>query len=212
MKGVVKMKKIASLAVCIMLMVCCITTVAVAEAKVTIMPEAADIPKDMVQEIVESNPGYDITIYEWGNVESGQTADPNVIIIGSIGFDVVTKTTKKSNVVADDRFIISVAKGQTITLGTKKSFSLKNSVTGKATAANLGLEGTLTVEYTASSTWSGPPESSSYNSREYRVKLFENQGTYTGYQKLNGVRIGDLQSGEWTEPSRYAQYSRDSRQ
>ena len=137
--------------------------------------------------------------------------NPRVIIVVWNGFQVVSKTTTRTNYAVNDHFIISVAKGQTITLGTKKTFSLKNSVTGKATASELELSGTLTAEYSASSTWQGPPEDSVYNGREYRVKFYENQGTYTGYSVLAGILIDELESGTWSEPSRYLQYSRDYR-
>ncbi|MGN1070690.1 MAG: hypothetical protein ACI4P5_09745 [Candidatus Fimadaptatus sp.] len=126
-------------------------------------------------------------------------------------FELVSKTTTKTRAVAQDNFIISVAKGQTITLGKEKTFNLKCTVTGKSSAAQLGLEGNLSVKYSASSTWVGPSESSEYNSREFRVKMYENQGRYTGYQRIGGVRVGDLQSGTWTEPAGYAQYSIDSK-
>lgn len=154
-----------------------------------------------------------VTIYEWGtNEEREENVDKNSIVIGMVGFKVVSKTTTRSNVTVSDKFIISVAKGQTIKLSKKKTFSYKGSISGKAKAKDLGLELTMTKEYSTEGSWSGPPEESQYNSGEYRIKFFEDQGTYTGYQTFDGIPWSDLESGTWTEPSRYALYSRDSRQ
>ena len=62
---------------------------------------------------------------------------------------------------------------------------------------DLGLELTMTKEYSTEGSWSGPPEESQYNSREYRIKFFEDQGTYTGYQTFDGIPWSDLESGTW---------------
>lgn len=151
---------------------------AMADEGVTIESTASDIPQELVREIIEANPGYNITIYEWGtNEEREENVDKNSIVIGMVGFKVVSKTTTRSNVTVSDKFIISVAKGQTIKLSKKKTFSHKGSISGKAKAKDLGLELTMTKEYSTEGSWSGPPEESQYNSGEYRIKFFEDQGT-----------------------------------
>ena len=151
---------------------------AMADERVTIEPTASGIPQELVREIIEANPGYNITIYECGtNEEREENVDKNSIVIGMVGFKVMSKTITRSNVTVSDKFIISVAKGQTIKLSKKKTFSYKGSISGKAKAKDLGLELTMTKEYSTEGSWSGPPEESQYNSGEYRIKFFEDQGT-----------------------------------
>lgn len=50
------------------------------------------------------------------------------------------------------------------------------------------------------------------NSREYRIKFYENQGTYTAVRQFGPTGMGFEEiSGTWSEPVKYLQYSIDHR-
>lgn len=116
---------------------------------------------------------------------------------------------------ASDYFIISVAKGQTITRTTE--FSEKCSLTLTTSfdtslgidviglTASLGSQTTseISVTVTTSEYFSGPPESSQYNSREYRVKF------YHRYRDFRITVNGEYEFGHFWEPMHYSRYSID---
>lgn len=74
----------------------------------------------------------------------------------------------------------------------------------------LKLNGTITKTYTKTQSFSGPPESSAYNSREYRVKFYAEKGTYKGYY-ITDMGRGPSVSGSFKNPLRYAEYSIDKK-
>lgn len=183
---------------------------AFAEPTVEIVPEAADIPQDVVSDIVSSNPdaGH-ITITDWGTAPEPNPWAPMPLSVQYINIE---KTTSAVNSGANDVFVVSVARGETLSLNTSWSASLSPSVTGGPSAANLSLKSTIKVTYSVGKTFTGPSESSQYNSREFRIKFYKNSGTYTATAVYfnNGANRQPV-SGNWTEPSKYASYSIDKK-
>ena len=74
---------------------------------------------------------------------------------------------------------VAVARGQTQTLSSSWSSTLSCEISGDISSASLGITKSITKSYSKSDTFSGPPENSYYNCREFRVKFYENRGTYT---------------------------------
>ena len=119
------------------------------------------------------------------------------------------------NRVAKDVFIVSVAKGQIFTFNEPwaESYTLEIlkgvdpslSISETLLKIDLGLLSTYSTTYTASTstTFQGPPESSEYNSREYRIKF---------YHRARNFRVtvnGEREYGMFWEPRHYAVYSID---
>lgn len=177
--------------------------------KITILPQAADIPQDIVKDIAKSYPNSTITISNW--VESDAPFDnqitPRIALPGKI-----TKTTTATKVLKYDYFVISVARGSTKKLTTTWKKSLSPSCSISALKSSLSLAGTIERSYTKEVTFAGPPEGSKYNSREYRVKFYENRGTFTETQRIDDVghKLPD-RSGSWTSPHSYAEFSIDKK-
>lgn len=196
------------LAFVIVLFLSLVAFTAFAEPTVEIDPEADDIPQDVVSDIVNSNPdaGH-ITITDWGTAPA---PDPSAPMPLSVQYINIKKTTLEINSVAKDVFVVSVARGETLSLETSLSASLSPSVTGGPSAANLSLKSTIKVTYSVGKTFTGPSESSQYNSREFRIKFYKNSGTYTAtaVYSNNGANRQPV-SGNWSEPSIYASYSID---
>ncbi|MGN1070691.1 MAG: hypothetical protein ACI4P5_09750 [Candidatus Fimadaptatus sp.] len=59
------MRRIIAVAMAIVLGIFVASSGAMAEAQVTIMPEAANIPEEVLRDIISSNPGSAITIHDW---------------------------------------------------------------------------------------------------------------------------------------------------
>ncbi|MEW8962480.1 hypothetical protein [Paraclostridium dentum] len=90
-----------------------------------------------------------------------------------------TKTSKsnvKYNQLIGSKFICSVAKGQKRSI--KRDFSMSSSVGGSYKKL-IEITGNGKASYSVNNTFSGPPENSRYNSREFRVKFVGESGRYT---------------------------------
>lgn len=179
-----------------------------------------------VQCIVNDDPDISqFTIYRVGNDESAGDSFFNYPIsiariwsppLGSTHkYETVKTVTVPSRVVKDD-FVISVAKGQTVTLKSEYTGTLTGSISGDYfSKSNLGINLSVTCKYSTSYKFTGPT-SGNYNSREYRVKYFREDGNYI--QKDYCYKpTGDLYGirscgGAYQEAVKYAAYSKDSRQ
>lgn len=128
-------------------------------------------------------------------------------------FQLSSKQVQYSNRVGKDAFIISVARGQTVTLGASFSTSLGAQVSGSVGIFELGLNRSVDFGLSASTAFSGPSaaQAQSYNSREFRIKIYERGGTYSGrwYWSTNPRQTISYASGSWSEPTGYVQYSID---
>ena len=68
-----------------------------------------------------------------------------------------------------------------------------------------------TIQLSSTTTFS-PEANSTANSREDRIKFYENQGTYTAVRQFGPTGMGFEEiSGTWSEPVKYLQYSIDHR-
>ena len=68
-----------------------------------------------------------------------------------------------------------------------------------------------TIQLSSTTTFSLDANSTA-NSREYRIKFYENQGTYTAVRQFGPTGMGFEEiSGTWSEPVKYLHYSIDHR-
>lgn len=119
---------------------------------------------------------------------------------------------------AEDDFIVSVARGQTVTISTQLEFGIDVSYTPSLESSfsaldivtvQSAIEGSISAHLTltvfASTTFSGPSESSSYNTRTFRVKFYHRIRDYKSTDIL-----GEVTYRSFWEPMYYVQYSVDS--
>ena len=114
----------------------------------------------------------------------------------------VVITTDQTNIASKDDFIFSAAKGETALLADAIKMNFTASVAGHASAGVLGLTESLQVTFPEGTIFVGPPEESSLNSREYRVKFYLDKGSYK--VKRENVYLPSLQeyiAGSWTAPA-----------
>lgn len=182
-----------------------------AVAPTIIVAPDVEVPESVLLDLQSEHPdALQITIYEYSDVS--EPISPPVVPAYVSRVINIEKTTLQTNVLVQDEFIISVAKGQTVQLDSSITYELKADVSGKAKISELGLTASIKKTFTTSVSWSGPPESSSANSREFRIKFYENRGTYTGVYQFGPTGMGfEEVEGTWSEPSKYLQYSIDHR-
>lgn len=173
-------------------------------SNVLISPEAKDIPRDIIEKLVsESEDDCLITIYNYVEAEPAPTP------FGAM-FLPLTQTVTEEDVIADDHFIISVAKGAKKTLTKEFKASLSASCSLPIAKTALDLAGKIEVRHTTTEEFSGPPENSYYNSRSYYVEMHEERGTFTGHIHYFSSDPAVV-SGTWSSPTYYYEYSRDVR-
>lgn len=180
------------------------------QPQIIISEEAKNISQNIIEQLVQANPSAkQITILEYGELSYSQNdIEPYLIR----AYSEVDKQYTSKNVLADDIFVISVAKGEELKLEKKWKHTLESSITGNIDAQSLGITANVTVEYGITQTFKGPEESSNYNSREFRVSFFKNIGTYTAlaHDDLAGFIVKVPISGDFEEASHYVSYSIDS--
>jgi hypothetical protein len=124
-----------------------------------------------------------------------------------------------------DVFVTSVARGSKKTLSKTFSSTFSTSLTlisgsDKATSSDVGLNASATVSYTTSIEWSGPPASSSFNTRYFYITPLYNSGTwkrvttvtYIGTSQKPTVttdtggfkEVSKILNGQWINPFRMA--------
>lgn len=172
--------------------------------EVVIEEGASNMPQEYIDQIANENPNTKIIISNY------VTAPPEISPRLIMGAEITSKSITRSRYISKNVFITSVAKGSKLTLGTKFTASLSASVTHKQAKTALGLNSKITLTISATKSFSGPPESSQYNSREYRVKFYAEDGTYKGYY-ITDMGRGSSISGSFTNPLDYAEYSVDKR-
>ncbi len=172
-----------------------------APATVTVNPGVPHIPQEKIEALAKDYPDTHITIINYQ--KSVPNITPNIW-----WFDLTEKKTTQTDVLAKNKFVISVARGATKTLSKTWSGSISPSCSFKAAFSTLELGATITRSYSKSETFSGPPEGSPYNTREYRVKFYEDRGTFKGYY-VSDAGNQQKKSGTWKSPSYYFEYSVD---
>ena len=208
-------KYFAVLVACVVLM--CLNVEAQGEPKVTIYGAASGIPNSVVAEIVAENPdAQEITFLKWENaVLDNELVMP---LAGWTYSDIVVKTGS-TNVTLADKFIISVAKGAKTTLSKEFSATVSASVNlsssggqNKPSAGQLGVAASVTAKCSVTRQFSGPPESSTANSREYRARFIGDKGTWsaTAILQVNPTARPKI-NGTWSSPTKWAEYSIDKK-
>lgn len=164
---------------------------------------ARDVPLSVITDLSEAYPDAFVTITDWSSGD--ELPQPRIS-----WYEITEKKQIATHVPVADRFVLSVARGQTKTLSSKWESSLSATCTIKDAISSLNLNRTITKTYTTTDVFTGPDASSAYNSREYRVKFYEDQGTFKGYlhtDRPDSVAV----SGKWTSPNSYAAYSVDKK-
>lgn len=170
--------------------------------EVVIKSDACNMPEEDIAEIAYDNPNTRIIISNY--VKASPVYQPRLFM----GVEITKRNTTQSNYVDKDSFVISVAKGSNVSLSQTWSQSLTASATHSDAISALKLNGSVTKTYTKTQSFSGPPETSAYNSREYRVRFYADRGTYEGYY-ITDMGKGPSISGSFKNPLYYAEYSID---
>lgn len=204
-KGGSVLKKVF-LCVLFILAMCFSATVSTAE--VTILSGAQNVPGYMIDELVNRH-GEELVLVEYGEIaqenDSSIVSPSSVIILpGLTTFEVDSKQTTVERALAKDEFIISVAYGMTVTLNETAEYELTCSISGPASAAELGIETVVRRTFSVTYEWKGPD--APYNTCEYRISFFERRGTYTGHYNYLSYLEPKTDSGTWSEPLSYLIY------
>lgn len=182
-----------------------------------------DVPQYIIEDILKTNPAAkNITIYEVGTYTESLN-NPVPYLPGYTEYkNMVTKLTPtNSKVEAKDVFQFSVAKGQEVVLTRDYTAELSGSYSGDILdSSKLNVSTKIVGKYTKSTKYLGPPETSNYNSREFRTKFFEERGNYVqtadAYENWGQgviVELGKVtKTGTYKKPVSYANYSVDSYQ
>lgn len=188
------------------------------DVSVIIEDQSIKVTKQEIDEILCDYPYAEcITIYEVGYITETVTPEARVWdppLLNSDKYE-TEKTITVPERVIDDKFVISVARGENISLSSSWSSTLTSSISGSYfDKANLNIEASITASYSESYSFSGPPEESRSNSREYRVKFYQKDGTYIQRHYVYYWPSGDLygiqsKSGTYTLPTKYLKYSID---
>lgn len=125
------------------------------------------------------------------------------------GYTYKTTKTAGSEWKAQDYFVISAAKGQTTTLSSKFSQTLSTSITLGDAFVKADIGGSVTAEYSVTHQFVGPPETSSYNSREFRVQFYAKTVSWTQKKVNSSNEVVETRSGKADVPTKYALYSID---
>lgn len=198
-----------------------------------ISKDANDVPLEIVQQIVEENrDASSIRILEYGEIKDignspEQMENFDTESIPEYGTSLMFKykniktykTVKYKNQVAKDEFKFSVAKGETVSLKTEYTGVLKGKISGQYfKKSNIGAEITIKGKYSKGTKYSGPPESSKYNAREYRMKFYQEVGTYkqvadkVTYYGLHIEKTEKVsKTGSYKKPTKYVSYSIDKK-
>ena len=105
-------------------------------------------------------------------------------------------------------FVISVAKGQTITLTEEYQGGLSLEIKTGTPFVEALIGADITCTYKKTQQFSGPPESSQYNSRSYYVRYLGQENEWVQRRYYYGLLMG-VTSGTAIIPTEYQAYSID---
>ena len=201
-------------------------------AAVKVAPGVSGVPPWAINDLKEEYGSADVlvTVLAWGGSpggkpgdeaepaagkkaageEAGSSIDSRFSASPEYSYTDIVKTIKQANVPAKNAFICSAAKGEEYILPTTYKASISGSASGFFPISKLGI--TETLEYTAiqGSVYKGPEEGSQYNSREFRVKFYADEGAYSTTRTLIAPPwTTDYIIGNWTGPSCWYSYSVD---
>ncbi|MMZ64278.1 hypothetical protein D1872_265910 [compost metagenome] len=173
----------------------------------------------------ESNPDAGlITIYEYSEVQNVEDRtrqinnSPSALLPITYVYKYTnSKSVTEADALSKDEFKFSVARGEEVTLSQTYTGSLKGSISGSPfDKGAIGAEVTITAQYTKGTKYSGPSESSSYNTREFRMKFYEERGTWKQIKEAistinQEVIATETKTGTYKKPTRYLSYSVDKK-
>lgn len=151
---------------------------------------------------------------EFDNV--GNSANEGVGI-AALTYYIKTTTANKSGeeYVCKDKFIISVAKGETVKLGQDFSCSVKTTLSADSeyfdlAAMKAGLTSTITCKISKTATYDSKNMAKGKNSREFRVKYYKQnyKRTQKKYRKATD-KLLETRKSTIKKPTRYLKYSVD---
>lgn len=192
-------------------------------SNVVINQNGLSVPQDVINDLKISHPDAGIiTIYDYREVNSDQenriqiNNSPSALLPPTYVYKITTsKNVTQSDVLAKDEFKFSVARGEEVTLSTTYTGTLKGSISGSPfDKGEIGAEVTITAQYTKGTKYSGPSESSSYNTREFRMKFYEDRGTWKQVKEAistinQEVIATETKTGSFKKPTRFLSYSVD---
>lgn len=192
-------------------------------SNIVVNPNGLSIPQELIQDLIESNPDAGlITIYDYSEVPSVQDRtiqsyeSPSALLPPTYVYRYTTsKSVTQPDALVKDEFKFSVARGEKVTLSQTYTGSLKGSISGSPwDKGAIGAEITITAQYYKGTIYSGPPESSSYNTREFRMKFYEERGTWKQIREAistinQEVIATETKTGSYNKPTRYLSYSID---
>jgi len=184
------------------------------QPKVVIGDTSVPVPDYIIQDIIKENPDagqINITECRNSNINNSQTSNQPMALAAGVYYTNCVKTQTSASYLVRSDFVISVSKGQTVTIGHEWKAALSCSISGGVDNSTLGITGNLECIYSASSTFVGPPESSSFRTRNFYVKFYEVKGTYTAtcHDPFPGWYITYPVNGSYTEPAFYLTYNID---
>lgn len=199
--------------------------------KVTLEDKNLNVTKEELQELVNANLDadefviYDVgeavedkEILEKGTLENINKNDAEILAWNPPLFSTYKYETDKNITVKEravkDEFIISAAKGETVTRSTTYVGKLTGSITGQYfKKSELGIKASVSYTVSTEKKYKGPSENSKYNAREYRVKYYRQDGEFTQREycyRPNGSLYGIRhRKGSFKEPTKYISYSKD---
>lgn len=127
-------------------------------------------------------------------------------------YDKSSSGNKKITYTGYRKQVMSCAKGETVTLSSAKTISWSGGISGEW-YVSFKVGATYTETYSTSYVFSGPPESSAYNSRIFYVGYDVYSGTYVQKRDeyVDGVwkRTIGTKNGTFLEPIRSFKFSKD---
>lgn len=189
-----------------------------------------DVPEEIIEQLIMENPDVgSIHILDYGDMEQN-LVQPQIVQpqISSSLLDPIGWTSRYENIkttltrhvadsLAKDEFKFSVARGETVTLSQTYEGSLTGSYTGSV-VGDIGVSFSVKATYLKGTTYSGPAENSAYNSREFRMKFYQDIGTYNQTADLVTyhylVKISSEPksfTGTYYKPTKYLSYSLDKK-
>lgn len=126
------------------------------------------------------------------------------------GYKYKTSKVASSEYAANNYFVISAAKGQSVRLTSRYTKTVTTNIIVGDAFIKGDIGGSVTAQYETSQTFSGPSESSSYNTREFRVQFYAKKISFTQYNlNSSNNQVIATKSGKASVPTRFALYSID---
>lgn len=166
----------------------------------------------------EFEPGEVITIYDGGYtnlpIDAGDnyyTNNGTVLPMDIVNPEIIIETVYgnwSNESVRSTSFVHSVAKGQTYVMEQTFTKTEYTKLSGQTPYGTITGGATVTAKVFVGTTLVGPPEYSTANSRDYYVKIWQKQRTWTQKKWVDGYRLAD-RVGQQSVPTKWSNYSVD---